>query len=219
MKNENDELTEMDDDEESEGGFKAWLEDNLRIILSILVVFAIAGGIYSYSQRSQAPSISEETSSEEASDDSKSDSDAVSPDTKTAAAEKEVAKDTKDAPAPKKEASAVATKPVSASPSMESKETDTAFIESASRGDGATHLARRALKNYLEKNPDSSITKEQKIYVEDYLRKRVPHGRINTGTSLEFSKTLIQEAIGKSKQLSSQQISHLKQYANRVSSL
>ena len=52
---------EDDTEEEEGGGFRMWLEDNLRIILSILVVFAIAGGIYSYSQRSQTPAITEET--------------------------------------------------------------------------------------------------------------------------------------------------------------
>ena len=39
---------------------KRWLQDNLRIIISIVIVVAIAGGIYSYSKRSQAPVVSEE---------------------------------------------------------------------------------------------------------------------------------------------------------------
>ncbi len=48
---ENEQKTEIET-----GKAKQWLQDNLRIIISILIVVAIAGGIYSYSKRSQSPS-------------------------------------------------------------------------------------------------------------------------------------------------------------------
>jgi hypothetical protein len=41
--------------EEEEGGFKTWLQDNIRIILAVLIVVAIAVGLYSYSQRVPEP--------------------------------------------------------------------------------------------------------------------------------------------------------------------
>ena len=213
----NDQQEEMEEGEENEGGFKAWLEDNLRIILSVLVVFAIAGGIYSYSQRSQAPAITEETSSEEtvatgdeeeSNDESTLEKAGSDEETPTADASKEtpdIAKPTETE------------KPVI--PTAESKETETSFIESAEKGDGATHLARRALGNYLEKTPDSTLSKEHKIYIEDYLRKHVSYGHVRVGTNLEFSKSLIQEAIGKSKQLNDRQLSNLKKYSSRAPSL
>ena len=101
-----------------------------------------------------------------------------------------------------------------------SKETEGSFVETAGKGNGVTHLARTALANYLEKNPDSQLTAEHKIYIEDYLRKKVGFtGRVFVGTSVEFSKNLIQEAIGKSKQLNDNQLKNLYKYAVMVPSL
>ena len=56
------EMQEKDDfNEDSENGkAKQWFRDNLRIIVSILIVVVIAGGIYSYSNRSVAPTITDD---------------------------------------------------------------------------------------------------------------------------------------------------------------
>ncbi|QQS20737.1 MAG: hypothetical protein IPL87_04230 [Candidatus Moraniibacteriota bacterium] len=208
-----DEQMDLEEDRENEGGFKAWLEDNLRIILSILVVLAIAGGIYSYSQRSEAPAISEETSSEEVTEPG------------ATAEEAKPESENEVAPAPTTEETTPVKEEVKPTPvtetasAGESKETETSFIEAAGKGEGATHLARRALANYLEKNPDAALSAEHKIYIEDYLRKNVSYGKVQPGTSLEFSKSLIQDSIGKSKQLSDHQLSNLKKYTERVPSL
>lgn len=210
------------EEEENEGGFKAWLEDNLRIILSILVVFAIAGGIYSYSQRSQAPVITEETTSsqEEGDEPKETEDDTVATNgTETDSGNVKIPDETEEKPgvtASEEEKPEIVKSP---SNSPESKETETSFIETAGRGDGATHLARRALASYLEKNPDSTLSREHKIYIEDYLRKHVSYGHVKTGSSLEFSKSLVQEAIGKSKQLTGPQLSNLKKYSSRAPSL
>ena len=209
-----------EDYQEEEGGFKTWLEDNLRIILSILVVFAIAGGIYSYSQRSQTPALTEETTttSDDADQTTKPDDQIAKDETETTP---EVKKD--DNAAKPDTAKPAETKPAEATtpaPTVtESKETETAFVETAARGDSATLLARQAVANFLEKNPDSAISREHKVYIEDYLRKHTVSGPIHVGTSVEFSKSLIQEAIGKSKQLSDQQLTNLKKYSNRAPSL
>lgn len=218
-----------EEDLESEGGLKTWLEDNLRIILSILVVFAIAGGIYSYSQRSQTPSITEEISTEkELADSSDQPKEQVDEDANEGkeevveekTQEEESAKTSEDTSInPSENTPEVKIEQPVATSEPESKETGESFIEVAVRGNGATHLARQAVADYLEKNADPTLSKEQKIYIEDYLRKNVSFGHIRVGTSLEFSKTLIQEAIGKSKQLNERQISNLKKYADRVPSI
>lgn len=184
-------LEQMDEESKSP---KQWLQDNLRIIISILIVVAIAAGIYSYSKRIETSSVEQEnlTLSEDISTD-ESRKEEVQTDNK-AADEK--------APAP-----------------AVSQETETSFIESAEKGEGSTHLARRALANYLEKNPDSAITAEHKIYIEDFLRKNTPKKRIFTGTSMEFSKELIQKAIEKSKNLNERQLKNLQKYSVRVPSL
>lgn len=173
-----------------------WLQDNLRVVLSIIIVLIIAGGIYSYSNRTTekipTDDIQQVAQNETESANSVATSDKIESTT------------TKE-----KSATVAAT-----------QETETAIIETAGKGDSKTVLARRALASYLEKNQDSTLTAEHKIYIEDYLRKKTSHqGGVRIGTSIEFSKNSIQEAIAKSKNLNEKQLTNLHKYAVRVSSL
>jgi len=180
---------------------KAWIQENLRIIVSVFIVAAIALGIYSYSQRTQNVAEDEslllDTNGEEQSsvveeEDGTTPEDSVKTDTNTGSG-------------------------VAVSPEL-SRETESSFVEQAEPGDGRTHLARRALAHYLEKNPDSSLSGEHKVYIEDYLQKSVGfEGTITTNTSLEFSKDLIRQAIDTSKTLNENQLQNLKKYSARVS--
>jgi hypothetical protein len=186
---------------------KTWLEDNLRILLSILIVIAIAGGIYSYSQRTQSPTITTEDAEEIASETETIES--IGSESAQEGAQTEEGQQTAQ-PAQGEQATSTET----------SRETETSFVEVAQSGNGTTHLARRALANYLEKNPDSALTKEHKIYIEDYLRKNVRQtGSLTVGSSVEFSKGAIGAAIEKSKQLNDAQLKNLQKYSARVSSL
>lgn len=174
---------------------KSWVQENLRVIVSIFIVAAIALGIYSYSQRTED----------------------TLKDSGTIALTDETTENTTGTNAPKdteKNGGAV-----KATPSVEtSQETSTAFVETALRGDGSTHLARRALMNYLEKTPDSSLTGAHKVYIEDYLRKQAAGKKhLAVGQSLEFSKDMIGQAINQSKSLTNGQLKHLSQYAKHVS--
>ncbi|KKP97572.1 MAG: hypothetical protein US25_C0041G0005 [Candidatus Moranbacteria bacterium GW2011_GWE1_36_7] len=178
---------------------KRWFQDNLRIVISILIVVVIAGGIYSYSKRTDSPIVAEQAT-EESSDQATTEEPATTTDEKSATVEKST----------KTEVSS----------SAASKETEAGFVETAGKGDGLTVLARRATANYLEKNQDSTLTKEHKIYIEDYLRKAVGHkGGVHVGTNVEFSKELIQKAIQQSKTLNERQLKNLQKYSARVSSL
>ncbi len=181
--------------EENEGGnTKQWIQDNLRIIVSILIVVAIAAGIYSYSKRTETPLAKDSDQAiEKVGDEGVS---AILENGKTTE--------------PKTTEKTV----------VSSQETERSFIEVAAKGEGRTHLARRALANYLEKNADSSLTPEHKIYIEDYLRKKAAgKGSLRVGSSVEFSKSLIQDAISKSKNLNQNQLKNLHKYAVRVPSL
>ncbi|MFZ1654584.1 MAG: hypothetical protein WBO92_04230 [Candidatus Moraniibacteriota bacterium] len=171
---------------------KAWLQENLRVIVSFFIVAAIALGIYSYSQRA------DETV--DGTDDS-----VVATESNTLGTDK--AADVKSANGQSKTATV---------PTELSRETEVSFVETASRGDGTTHLARRALMNYLEKTPDSSLTGEHKVYIEDYLRKQLPQRSLAIGQSAEFSKDMIRQAIDHSKQLNAKQLQNLKKYSSRV---
>lgn len=184
----------MDEQERLGDQAKTWVQENLRVIVSIFIVAAIALGIYSYSQRSED----------------------VVKDTTTAVTDEisdDMMSDVLDTDTESEETPAVPTRPTEMS-----QETGSAFVETAVRGEGSTHLARSALMHYLEKNPDSSLTGAHKVYIEDYLRKQVTGSRhLAVGESLEFSKDMIRQAIDQSKTLTDGQLKNLHQYAQRVS--
>lgn len=194
----NESLNRDEDDplfeESSSSEVGTWFQENLRIIVSVFIVGAIALGIYSYSQRTETVSTDEIDAAEISENDGNAD---VS-----------VSGDTDASPATKKN--------VSEAPAEMSHETEDSFVETAIVGEGTTHLARRALMNSLEKNPDSSLTSEHKIYIEDYLRKHVAQKQVHIGASVEFSKSLINEAIAQSKTLDNHQLNNLKKYSARV---
>ena len=125
--------------EEKNQQIKRWFQDNLRIIISIAIVVAIAGGIYSYSNRGSVVK-NTDSSSEQVAQDQTSDQDST--DTSVKSNPTDNAK---------------------VSTTTASQETGSSFIETAAKGNGLTVLARQATANYLEKNPDSTLTKEHKL--------------------------------------------------------
>ena len=195
--------------EEKYEDVKRWFQDNLRIIISVIIVIFIAGGIYSYSKRGESPIVTDNSASvvEENTASDQTSTDISKTDTTKTTTDKTAKVETN-------------TQKTTVSPAATSSETENSFVETAGKGDGSTILARRALANYLEKNPDSALTKEHKIYIEDYLRKNIGQkGGVHVGTSLEFSKDLVQKAIAQSKNLSERQLKNLQKYSVRVSSL
>jgi hypothetical protein len=90
-----------------------------------------------------------------------------------------------------------------------------AIIEKAAKGDGVTHLARRALKDYLEDNPQE-LTNEHKIYIEDYLKDKVGPRPLEVDEEITFSEDLIKEAIDASLELNPEQLKNLEKYSALV---
>jgi len=94
------------------------------------------------------------------------------------------------------------------------------YLETAQNGEGITHLARRALSQYLQEKPqDFDVTPEHKIYIEDYLAKSMGDRWLNLGENIEFSEILLKEAIGKAKDLTPEQLQNLTQFSQLVSNL
>ena len=89
------------------------------------------------------------------------------------------------------------------------------IIEKAVPGDGVTHLARRALKNYLQDNPQE-LTNEHKIYIEDYLKDQIGSQPLEIDEEVTFSEDLINEAINASLQLTPEQLKNLEKYSALV---
>jgi len=91
------------------------------------------------------------------------------------------------------------------------------FIAAAQKGEGVTHLARRSLQEYLEKNNrEGEINAEQKIYIEDYLQKRTGSSELSVNQTKTFSVSMIDEAINAAKQLNEQQLKNLEKYSKTV---
>jgi len=94
------------------------------------------------------------------------------------------------------------------------------YEQEAKAGDGITHLARRALKEYLkEKGQGLNLTPEHKIYIEDYLQKKTGDYWLKIGQKVTFSEELIKEAIQKAQNLTPEQLENLSQYAKLVPEL
>jgi|YelNatPaOPRAMG01_1025707.scaffolds.fasta_scaffold09233_9 hypothetical protein len=94
------------------------------------------------------------------------------------------------------------------------------YEETAETGEGITHLARKALKKYLEEKGEGlNLTPEHKIFIEDYLQKKTGDYWLKVGQKLSFSEELIKEAIEKAKSLTPEQLQNLTQYAKLVPEL
>ncbi len=89
----------------------------------------------------------------------------------------------------------------------------------AQKGNGVTHLARQALKSYGQENPEVKLNKEQKIYIEDYLRRHTAQKRLMAGDQISFDQQLIADAIGQAQALTPNQLQNLQKYSVRVTLL
>lgn len=213
---EKDPVVSEEKDESSENGrekAKVWFQENLRMIVSIVIVVVIAGGIYTYSKRAQAPIVKKGTSATEQSSEGKIS--VIGGDNESVSNANETGQTQQNAEQPP-------TQPAEKAPAVApqtSQETEASFMETAAKGDGTTKLARRALANYLEKNPDSALTAEHKIFIEDLLRRQVQNGRLKIGDKREFSKDSIAKAIEKSKGLNTKQLKNLHKFSQKVSEL
>ena len=82
----------------------------------------------------------------------------------------------------------------------------------AQKGEGLTHIARKSLSAYLELNPQSEITPEHKIYIEDLLQKQKGNRLLYLGETTEFTPNEIQKAIDRSRQLKKEDLENLSKY-------
>lgn len=91
----------------------------------------------------------------------------------------------------------------------------------AKKGEGTTHLARYAIKDYLlndatGKTLKDKLTPEHKVYAEDYVKDIINKSSLKIGEKLTFSPDLIKEAVNKSLGLNDKQLANLKQFTNKI---
>ncbi len=232
-----DDIEEMEEDDDRT--FGEWLQDNLRVIISVIIVLLLALGIYSYSKRSQeARMVADTSGANTATETSAQDDggvmaqigDAVTGGAKkaadTAAAAAGAAKDAatgavetaknsmKKDDAPQVMAQDDARNTTAARDTL----TGDAYTLVARAGDGKTHLARRALSGYLAQHPVDGLTAAHKVYIEDYLQKAVGGPTmLRIGQEVRFSTDLIKQAIERAQRLNDMQLRNLQKYAAAAS--
>lgn len=201
-----------DEEEDTWDRARTWVQDNLRVILSVLIVALIAVGIYNYSKKpvEEQPGLADQIVGEE----SLGIEQPAANQNQNAVVEPQTG-EKKDQVVVKEE-----TKPqVEVKTETKAEKTGEGYTVQAASGDGLTNLARKALREYLVANPDASLTKEHKIYIEDYLQKRVAQGKLHPGNSRVFSDSLVKDSISQAKTLNESQLKNLQKYSARVSNL
>ena len=180
---------------------KGWFaRHSQKIVLSLIVLLLIVGGYYFYKSYQQRQAL-------------------LRPALESLANE---APSENNAPAAPIVTAAPAQSQMTAAAIPEVRKQGSDFMAKAARGDGATHLARQALREYLKDKTDAAgqLKAEQKIYIEDYLQKHVTHANVlKVGDEMTFSSTLIDDAITQAQKLTDKQISNLHQYVLLVPSL
>jgi len=191
--------------EESEG--KSWFSRNSqKIVLSLIVILLAVGAYYFYKNYQQRQELL-----------------------------KPVLEGTQESPSPSVSSVAQATSSATPSPQPaasgtplvsaaipEAQTVDTNIIVTAAKGNGVTHLARQALREYLKDKNDLSgqLKVEHKIYIEDYLQKHVTHPNVlKVGNQITFSQDLLNDAISHAQNLNDKQINNLSKYVPLVPSL
>lgn len=187
------------------GKFNSWVKNHSRAITSLVIIAVIVGvGIYAYNK----PKVEESTTAT----------------TEQPAEEVKVAEESKPVIeiAQPNESSATTATSTEAAPVVVERTVETKgeeIVVTAGKGDGVTHLARQALKEYMKADSGVALNAEQKIYVEDYLKDRNVSGRLAMGDSKNFSRESIKQAIDAAKNLNESQIQNLSKYTKMVSEL
>jgi hypothetical protein len=174
------------------GANASWLKRNSQKIAAGVILLLIAAGAFSFYRSYQERTALLKPAVEDIRDDIKT----ASPDPATLAASQVKGAETRTEP--------------------EVVKTDKDILVSPARGNGVTHLARQALKEYLKDKPElaKELTAEHKIYIEDYLRKNVAGAPnvLQMSDTISFSKDLIQNAIGQAQKLTDNQLENLQKY-------
>lgn len=217
-----------------------WLQENLRLLVSLFIVAVVAFGIYSYAERTKNADalIATGTTSSTNTEVPNTDSEEV-----IVEIEKETPKPVEAVPAPAPapaptgitvkpsnekptDAPAVATGAIAvpvaavapaAAPALAPvvTGTDKSVSVTVNKGQGRTHAARAALASYLSAS-GKTLSNEQKVYVEDYLAKATAGTMVNPGTSMSFGENMIATAVTKSGELTPKQIQNLTKYTKHI---
>lgn len=184
------------------GKIISWLRSNSTIILAVIIIVVIGAGIYAYTR--PALPIIPDMGIEEGGEGEI---------VVTEGEEDEAVEETED----EEQKESVAEEPIiSPEPEAIGGPEEETYTKTAQPGEGITHLARRALKSYLEERNNLDLTREHKIYIEDYLQNKTGQELLEIGEARSFSVELIEEAITAAQNLTPEQLKNLEQYSQLV---
>ncbi len=183
------------------------LKENFSlIVLPVIAIIVLATGIYLYSKQKAQLSVQ---------------------DIANVISQREITSETEEKPAQeevKTDEKVAVTETLKPEPTPNKTQTtteETKYTYVAKKGEGTTHLARYAIKDYLlndatGKTIKNKLTPEHKVYAEDYIKDVVNKSSLKVGEKIIFSQDLIQEAVNKSLNLSDKQLANLKQFSNKI---
>jgi len=223
------EITDIDENEKSWfKKIKDWAYENWQTVLVVLIVLIVGISAYNYNKQNNnaAPvTINNETNSKQENNNNKQNGEKENTQSQT---DNEALTENKDQEKAAKEdvekTNKLAVKDnvnENTNKNENSKEqvvsssdnSEKVYTISAKYGEGITHLARHALERYLQKRKvEYNLTKEHKVYIEDYIQNRTGSQKIELGHKETFSESLIKEAISKAKNLSQKSLENLKKY-------
>lgn len=187
-----------DTNQPPEGSFIDRLKESPRTVSALIIILIVAAAIYAFSGNEATPPTGTVGETGQQAEE-------VTP-------QPEVTSETgKPSPSP-----SVMMKKNEVLP--EARKTDRAYVEVAQRGEGVTHLARRAASQWLQENKaDFEVTAAHKVYIEDYIRKNVGSKKgLALGEQQEIPFDVVKDAVAKAKDLSPNQLKNLQKYAQRA---
>ena len=93
------------------------------------------------------------------------------------------------------------------------------YTMTAERGDGVTHLARDAVSQYLENNPDQAeqVTPAHRVYLETVLTQRNYQPSLEVGETVSFSQSEVSNAVQDAVELPQDEVNDWQPYVAQVS--
>lgn len=186
-----------------DGGLWGWIRDNSGKIIAVLIILVLIWGIYGLSRRGDEEETSQLAETEDVAEEQ-------------AEAAEETLTEAQALEEGSVEEVVRESKPEVVAGAIDKQGNE--FIVSAGSGEGVTHLARRATKQYLQDSGISDLSAEHKVYIEDYLKDRADRTPLAVGEQRAFTENDVQAAIDASRQLNEAQLENLKRYTSLISS-
>ena len=206
-------------DENSNGSnnFLDRIKESPRTVSALIIILIVAAAIYAFSgepkQKSQEVAVNNEAATTTQDSDMENAEGTKAPAAPTAPAKPAAS------PAPTAMREPVTQQQMQdAQQNMPAVERQgNAYVEKAQRGDGITHLARRATTRYLAENTvNYTLTNEHRIYIEDYIQNKLGTDRLNVDDTKTISFDLIAEAVQHAGELNDAQLRHLSHYTSAL---